>query len=181
MRASLIVVRTIRGQDLPQMLRAEDKNVTPNSRAEAFQSVVQHMHSATAIYWTITNTHCPKPTPEGLSVSTIVVAHQIGRSRVPRKCLHDCWPSHSAVGCLVTANHNSCRRPWPRTTKANSRSKVTVGTTQPPVLGWRCSAPDHVRRDRRLRNFEPELQQLAMDSRSAPQRVLFAHTPDEIT
>jgi hypothetical protein len=31
------------------MLRAEDKNVTPNSRAEAFQSVVQHMHSATAI------------------------------------------------------------------------------------------------------------------------------------
>jgi hypothetical protein len=49
MRASLIVVRTIRGQDLPQMLRAEDKNVTPNSRAEAFQSVVQHMHSATAI------------------------------------------------------------------------------------------------------------------------------------
>jgi len=35
--------------------------------------------------------------------------------------------------------------------------------------------------DRQLGNFEPELQQLAMDSRGAPERVLFAHTPDEIT
>src|SRR4029450_2858827 len=106
-----------------------------------------------------------------------------------------CWPNHSAVGCRVTANHNSCRRPWPRTTKANSSSKVTVGTTQRSIAAiasawlrrnvlqcWMAVlASDHVRRNRRLGNFEPELQQLAMDSRGAPQWVLSAHTPDEIT
>jgi len=32
-------------------------------------------------------------------------------------------------GLRVTANHSSCPRPWPRTRKANSRSKVRVGTT----------------------------------------------------
>ena len=37
--------------------------------------------------------------------------------------------NHSAVGCRVTSNHNSCRRPCPTTKKANSRSNVTVGTT----------------------------------------------------
>ncbi len=37
--------------------------------------------------------------------------------------------NYSAVGCWVTANHNSCRRPWPRTRNAKSCSKVIVGTT----------------------------------------------------
>ena len=40
-----------------------------------------------------------------------------------------CRASHSAVGCRVTSNHSSCRRPWPRTTNANKRSKFSVGTT----------------------------------------------------
>ena len=37
---------------------------------------------------------------------------------------------HSAVGCRVTANQRSWRRPWPKTRNANRHSKVTVGTTQ---------------------------------------------------
>src|SRR2546430_7123940 len=37
--------------------------------------------------------------------------------------------SHSAVGFRVTAIHNNCRRPWPRTRNANSCSKAIVGTT----------------------------------------------------
>ena len=31
--------------------------------------------------------------------------------------------NHSAVGCRVTANHNSCRRPWPRIRNAKSCSR----------------------------------------------------------
>jgi hypothetical protein len=37
---------------------------------------------------------------------------------------------YSAVGCRVTANHISCRRPWPNTRNANRHSKVSVGTTR---------------------------------------------------
>src|SRR5260370_11056859 len=41
-----------------------------------------------------------------------------------------CCASHSAVGCLVTANHRSRRRSWLTTRKANKHSNVTVGTRQ---------------------------------------------------
>jgi len=152
MRAGLVVVGRIRGQDLPQMLHAEDKNV--------IRTVA----------------------PERSNQSFSICLHDLLAQPLCRR-----MPGHRTTAGAV---------PWPRTTKANSSSKVTVGTTQrsiasnrirmvvqecPPVLGWRCSASDHVRRDHRLGNFEPELQQLAMDSRGAPQWVLFAHTPDEIT
>jgi hypothetical protein len=40
-----------------------------------------------------------------------------------------CRANHAAVGCRVTSNHSSCRRPWPNTRNANKRSKVSVGTT----------------------------------------------------
>jgi hypothetical protein len=50
----------------------------------------------------------------------------------------------------------------------------------PPILGWRSSASDYVLGNCRLGDFKPELQQLSMDSRCAPQRVFLAHPPDEI-
>src|SRR6266568_5905025 len=77
----------------------------------------------------VTNPHRSHSIREGLSVSTIIVTDQIARRRLPRECLHDLRASHSAVGCRVTANQISCRRPWPTTRKANRHSNVTVGTT----------------------------------------------------
>jgi hypothetical protein len=74
--------------------------------------------------------HPSHPVREGLSVSTIIVADQIARRRIPRECLGDLPCSHSAVGCLVTANQRSCRRPWLTTRKANKHSNVRVGTRQ---------------------------------------------------
>src|SRR5450759_975914 len=38
--------------------------------------------------------------------------------------------NHSAVGCRVTANHNNCRRPWPKIRNAKSCTKAIVGTTK---------------------------------------------------
>ena len=95
----------------------------------------------------------------------------------------------------LTANHSSCRRPWPITTRANRLSNRAVGTRHksiaairlrmvseepPPALGGRMSASDHVRRDRGLGELEPQLEQFTMDAGSAPQRVLFAHSSDQI-
>src|SRR5438270_12377411 len=50
-----------------------------------------------------------------------------------------CRASHSAVGCRVTSNHSSCRRPWPRTRNANKRSKVRVGTTHRSMAAIACA------------------------------------------
>jgi hypothetical protein len=39
---------------------------------------------------------------------------------------------------------------------------------------------DHVLGDRRLSEFEAKFEEFAVDARGAPQRVVFAHLPDEI-
>src|SRR5260221_6016648 len=39
-----------------------------------------------------------------------------------------CEASHYADGLRLTENQSSCSCPWPTTRKANSRSKVRVGT-----------------------------------------------------
>src|SRR3974390_1482824 len=50
----------------------------------------------------------------------------------------------------------------------------------PRRLGWRSTMFDHVLGDGRLREIEAKLEELAVDARGAPQRVLFAHLPDKI-
>src|SRR5215471_18090775 len=104
-----------------------------------------------------------------------------------------CCASHSAVGCRVTANQSSCRRPWPTTRNANRHSNVSVGTTQRSIAATACA---WLRRNfrqvcdggigagsciwRRLtRDLEPELEQFTMDEWRAPQWVLLAHPLDE--
>ena len=63
----------------------------PGTRVEAFRSDVQRMDSATATSVTLVGleSHRPKSTREGLPVCAIIVAHHIGRRRVPRKRLYD--------------------------------------------------------------------------------------------
>ena len=52
-----------------------------------------------------------------------------------------CRASHSAVGCRVTSNHSSCRRPWP--TNQTSAQSSASGTTHistaaiAPAWFWR--------------------------------------------
>ena len=48
-------------------------------------------------------------------------------------------------------------------------------------LAWRPASLDHVFGDARLRDFQPELEQFAMDARRSPKRVLDAHPPDQHT
>jgi hypothetical protein len=71
----------------------------------------------------------PNSAPEGLPVSTIIVAQQIGGAVAHGNASTICCASHSAVGCRVTANHSSCRRLWATTMNAYKQSKLTVGTT----------------------------------------------------
>src|SRR6266496_1277009 len=49
-----------------------------------------------------------------------------------------------------------------------------------PALRRRSSAFDQVFGDRRLRNLEAKLEQFAVDTRCAPERVVLAHLPDQV-
>jgi len=121
--------------------------------------------------------------PVGLPVSTIIVAHQIGRSRAPRKCLHDLlgqplrrrMPGHRKLQQLPpSVAHNKCKqalegqgRNHAQINRSNRRRMVAQ--ERPPALGWRSSALDHVLRNRRLGDLEPKLQEFIMDARGSPQ------------
>ena len=50
-----------------------------------------------------------------------------------------------------------------------------------PSLAWRPPSLDHVLGDARLRDLKPELEQLAVDARRPPKRVLNTHLPDQRT
>jgi len=47
-----------------------------------------------------------------------------------------------------------------------------------PSLAWRPPSLEHVLRDARLRDFKPELEQLAVDA-APPDRVLDTYLPDQ--
>jgi len=48
-----------------------------------------------------------------------------------------------------------------------------------PIPGWVAPSFDHVLGDARLRDFEPELEQFAVDAWRAPKRIFDAHPPDQ--
>src|SRR5450830_1129247 len=48
-------------------------------------------------------------------------------------------------------------------------------------MTWRSASLDHVFGDARLRDFKPELEQFAVDTRRAPKWILHAHLPDQRT
>src|SRR5258708_15728832 len=48
-----------------------------------------------------------------------------------------------------------------------------------PSLGRRSTSLDHVLRDAGLSDLKAKLEQLAMDARRSPQRIVNAHPPDQ--
>src|SRR5215475_2018458 len=96
-----------------------------------------------------------------------------------------CRAVHSAVGCSVTLKCTSRRRPWLSTTSTNRTRKVAVGTVKKSKairsLAWFFRNARHVLRNRRLRDRQAQLQQLAVDPGCAPKRIGAAHPPNQIT
>ena len=73
--------------------------------------------------------------------------------------------------------------------KGNRRNHKEINRRNPlhmiakeglPRLQWPIAPRHHVDRNRGLGDLDAELEQLAMDLGSAPQRVLLAHSTDEI-
>src|SRR5467141_1167766 len=101
--------------------------------------------------------------------------------------------NHSAVGLRVTANHNNCRRLWPRTRnaklKCNRRNHEQINRRNPlhmiakeglPSLQWPIPPRYHVDGNRGLGDRDAEFEQFAVNLGSAPQRVLKTHSSDQL-
>jgi hypothetical protein len=48
-----------------------------------------------------------------------------------------------------------------------------------PSMTWRATSLDHVLGDARLGDLKSELEQLAVDARRSPKRIVDAHLPDQ--
>src|SRR6516162_178751 len=66
-------------------------------------------------------------------------------------------------------------------TEINRRNGIRMVAEEcPPRLRWRSPVFGHVLGHGRLSEFEAKLEEFAVDARSAPQRVVSAHLPDEL-
>ena len=107
----------------------------------------------------VANPHPSHPVRESLSVSTIIVADQIARRRIPRKCLGDllCQPLRRGMlgyrepeKLSATVAHDqkgkqALERQGRNQAKIDSRDRVgMVAQECPPRLRWRSSVFDHV-------------------------------------
>src|SRR5262249_48093751 len=146
-------------------------------------------------YGSVANPHRSNSTLESLPVGAIIVSHEIGRCRIPRKRLYDLLrePLRSRIAGygnpqklppFVTQNNKGKQRlegqGWNHA-DINRRDGICMVLQEcAPTLRWRATASDHVLGNGRLRDFKTKLEQLAVDSRRAPQRVLLTHSSDEI-
>jgi len=103
--------------------------------------------------------HPSHPVREGLSVSTIIVADQIARRRIPRECLDDlpCYPLRRGMlgyrepeKLSATMAHDQKGK---QALKRQGRNQAKIDTCNcirmvaqecPPRLRWRSSVFDHV-------------------------------------
>src|SRR5947208_5633614 len=132
--------------------------------------------------------------PDGNAIDLIPIADQVARGLIPRECLCDlaCDPLRGWMRCDVDPNKVSARQPdddqaveqikangWNNEQVHGGDVRRVVTQEGAPSLGWRSTLLDHVLRDARLSDLEAELEQLAMNARRSPQRIVNAHPPDQ--
>src|SRR5436309_3063279 len=142
----------------------------------------------------VADAHGAQSVRDGSAIDAIPIADQVARRLSPRECFGDlaCDPVRGRMGCDVDPDKVSAGQPNDdkgiEQVEANARNNEQVHggdvrrvVTQEgaPALGRRSTSLDHVLRDAGLSDFEPELEQLAMDARRTPQRIVNAHPPDQ--
>src|SRR5438132_5041645 len=126
---------------------------------------------------------------------SVIVAKEIFRCAVPRKRFGDLarkplcrWVSgHRNPQQLPPSMAENKKRE--QLLKRNRRNHKEINRRNPlcvianeglPCLQWPIRSGHHIDRNRGLSDLDAELEQLAMDLGSAPQRVLTTHSSDEV-
>ena len=131
----------------------------------------------------VPDTHGPQPSPDDRAENAVPIADEMARRLVPRESLGDltCDPLGRGMVRHVGPNQMSAIHAnndegieqieaYGRNNKQIHRGDVgcMIAEKCAPSLTGRPASFDHVFSHRRLRDLEPELQQLAMDARRAP-------------
>src|SRR5215831_13414346 len=131
---------------------------------------------------------------DGRAVDPIPITDQVARGLTPRECLCDlaCNPFRGRMWCDVDPDKVSALQSNDdediEQVEANGRGNEQIHggdvrrmVTQEgaPSRGRRSAPLDHILRDAGLSDLKAELEQLAMDARRSPQRIVDAHPPDQ--
>src|ERR1700730_13520771 len=195
MRSDFVVVACVRLQNLAQMGLAQDDVVqalTPNRSDQPFGKAILPGRG-----WCgrlVPDAHGTQSARDNTAIDPIPIADEVVRRLVPRKCLRylTCNPFCRRICCDGGPDELSAVEPddaegieQVETDSWNNEQvhggnvwRVVAQERSPSLAGWPPSF-DHVLGDARLRDFEPELEQFAVDAWRAPKRIFDAHPPDQ--
>jgi len=123
---------------------------------------------------------------EGGTIDAVAISEQKPRGLVPRKCLEDlgcrplsCWMlgdiEMNNAPAIMSQNKKhleDLESHGGNHEEVDGNQLVDVVFQEgPPGLGRRLPMPHHIFRDRRLRHFDSELEQLGMKPRCSPQNI----------
>lgn len=136
----------------------------------------------------IADTHGPHPRCENVSIGAVVVAHQVGWRRVPRKRLSDLpgqtlgcrIPRHFEPQQLSSAMTQNQERKQALKGQRRHNAQIVIPQKRLPGLRRRPRRSRHIFRDRGLSHLKAKHQKLAMNPGCAPKWVFPDHPPDQI-
>jgi hypothetical protein len=142
--------------------------------------------------WSIADAHGSHPAGDGGAVGTIIVANDVSRCLIPGKSLSDLPgdPLGGWVGGDVGPDQTASlkvdnRQPIEKLEADGRHDKHIYGGDVRGVIAekglpaWRATSSYHVLGHSRLGDVDAELEQLAMDTRRTPERVLATDPSDE--
>src|SRR6478735_1106834 len=142
----------------------------------------------------VADAHGTQSVDDGRAVDPIPITDHVARGFSPRECLCDlaCNPFRGRMWCDVDPDKFSALQSNDdediEHVEANGRGNEQVHgggvgrmATQEgaPPRGGRSSSLDHILRDAGLSDLKAELEQLAVDARRSPQRIVNAHPSDQ--
>jgi len=194
--ASPMIVREVCGQDASQMPLAKDDDMLQALASHRANESLREGILPRAVRGRedFLDPHALHSVPKLLAVDLVTVAQEIRRRRVVREAVHDLLGGPEGGGVLgdVEVDDGSAmvseydeneenaqaRRGHSEEIEGDQVSDVVVEERAPSLR--RLGAPlRHEPGDCALGHVDTELQQLAMDSRSAPERVRGGHAGDQ--
>src|SRR6266480_5269061 len=143
----------------------------------------------------VTDAHGAQSAYDGSAVDSIPIPDQVARSLIPREYFCDltCDPVRGRIRCGVDPDKVPAGQPNDdediEQIEPNGRNneqvhgadvRCVVTQEGPPSLRGRAALLHHVLRNAQLSDLKAELEQLAMDARRAPQRIVNAHSTDQL-
>src|SRR5437870_12262503 len=192
MRASLVIVGEVAGQDAAQVAFAENQNViqtlTPDRADEPLREGI--LPRAVRRREDFLDPHALHSVAKLLAVDLLTVAQEIGGRGVVREGVYDLLGGPAGGGVLghvevddapaVVSEHDENKedaqaRSWHREEIEGDQLADMVGEERPPRLRRQGAPLRHEPRDGALGDVDPQPEKFPVNSRGAPQRIGRSH------